>query len=61
MDMNLSKFWGDGEGQGYLVYCSPWGHKESDTTEQLNKIVATSPPLPHGRHNKGENHPHLPK
>ena len=20
-----------------LVYCSPWGHKESDTTEQLNK------------------------
>ena len=27
---------GDGEGQGSLVYCSPWGHKESDTTEQLN-------------------------
>ena len=27
---------GDGEGQGGLVYCSPWGHKESDTTEQLN-------------------------
>ena len=24
---------GDGEGQGGLVCCSPWGHKESDTTE----------------------------
>ena len=28
---------GDGEGQGSLVCCSPWGHKEPDTTEQLNK------------------------
>ena len=27
---------GDGEGQESLVYCSPWGHKESDVTEQLN-------------------------
>ena len=27
---------GDGEGQGSLVYCSPWGYKESDMTEQLN-------------------------
>ena len=27
---------GDGEGQGSLTCCSPWGHKESDTTEQLN-------------------------
>ena len=27
---------GDGEGQGSLAYCSPWGHKESDMTEQLN-------------------------
>ena len=24
---------GDGEGQGGLEYCSPWGHKESDMTE----------------------------
>ena len=23
----------DGEGQGSLVCCSPWGCKESDTTE----------------------------
>ena len=27
---------GDGRGQGSLMYCSPWGLKESDTTEQLN-------------------------
>ena len=26
---------GDGEGQGSLACCSPWGRKESDTTEQL--------------------------
>ena len=26
---------GDGEGQGILVYCSPWGCKESDMTEWL--------------------------
>ena len=25
-----------GDGQGSLVSCSPWGCKESDTTEQLN-------------------------
>ena len=28
---------GDGEGQGSLECCSPWSHKESDVTEQLNK------------------------
>ena len=27
---------GVGEGQRSLVCCGPWGHKESDTTEQLN-------------------------
>ena len=27
---------GEGEGQGNLARCSPWGHRESDTTEQLN-------------------------
>ena len=27
---------GDSEGQGSTVCCSSWGHKESDTTEQLN-------------------------
>ena len=25
-----------GDGQGGLACCSPWCHKESDTTEQLN-------------------------
>ena len=25
---------GVGDGQGSLACCSPWGHKESDTTEQ---------------------------
>ena len=27
---------GVGDGQGSLVCCSPWDHKESDTTERLN-------------------------
>ena len=27
---------GVGDGQGNLVCCSPWGHKESHTTEWLN-------------------------
>ena len=34
MDMSLSKL-RDREGQGSLACCSPWGHKESDTTERL--------------------------
>ena len=25
-----------GDGQGSLAYCSPWSHRESDTTEWLN-------------------------
>ena len=28
---------GDGEGQGGLACCSPWGGTESDTTERLNR------------------------
>ena len=28
---------GVGDGQGSLACCSPWGLKESDTTEQLNR------------------------
>ena len=35
---------GDGEGQGSLVCCSSWGHKELDRTYQLNNnIPSTSP------------------
>ena len=30
---------GDGEGQGSLVCCSPWGRKELDMTERLNIIL----------------------
>ena len=29
----------NGEVQGSLVYCNPWGHKESDTSEQLTRIL----------------------
>ena len=32
---------GVGDGQGSLVCCSPWGHKESDTTERLNWTSVT--------------------
>ena len=33
MNMNVSKLQQASGGQGH---CSPWDHKESDTTEQLN-------------------------
>ena len=33
---------GVGDGQGSLVCCSPWGHKESETTEQLNSNIITN-------------------
>ena len=36
MDMSLSKLQEIVKDRGSLVCCSPWGHKESDTTEQLN-------------------------
>ena len=32
----FEQIWGDGEGQGSLVCCSPWGRKESDMTQQVN-------------------------
>ena len=32
----LEQTLGDGDGQGSLVCCSPWGRKESDATERLN-------------------------
>jgi len=35
MDMSLSSL-GVGDRQGSLAWCSSWGHKESNTTEQLN-------------------------
>ena len=30
---------GVGDAQESLACCSPWGHKESDTTEQLNYLT----------------------
>ena len=39
MDMNLSKLQEIVEGQGSLTCCSPWGHKESDATYQLNSSL----------------------
>ena len=38
----LGQTLGDGEGQGGLACCSPWGHKELDTTGQLNKSSVKS-------------------
>ena len=38
---------GVGDGQGILACCSPWGHKELDTAEQLkraDRIVKTWKP-----------------
>ena len=32
---------GDGEGQGSLAYCSPWGRKELDRAERLNTTTTT--------------------
>ena len=31
---------GDGEGQGSLACCSPWGHRESDTIERMNNNLS---------------------
>ena len=36
MDMSLSKLWDIVKEEGSLACCSPWGHRESKTTEWLN-------------------------
>ena len=36
MYMSSSKLPGIGDGQGILACCSPWGPKESDTTERMS-------------------------
>ena len=43
MDMMFEEALGDSEGQGSLVYYSPWGCKESDMTEQLNNTPMFQP------------------
>ena len=45
MDMSLSKLLGDGEGQGSLVCCSPWGHSRTwlgDWTTTMVLLVGSS-------------------
>ena len=42
MDMSLIKLQEFGNGEGSLVCCSPWGHKESGLTEWLNWTDCTS-------------------
>jgi len=39
MDISLSKLW-ETEGQGSLACCSPWGHKELNTTERMNNNIS---------------------
>ena len=48
----FEKTLGVGDGQGSLVCCSPWGHKESDTTERLNKIQNPTDDCQTGRHSE---------
>ena len=36
MDTESEQTLGDSEGQGSPECCSPWGHKELDTTQQVN-------------------------
>ena len=38
MDMSFEEALGVGDGQGSLACCSPWGHKELDTTERLTEL-----------------------
>ena len=43
MDMSLGKAPGVGDGQGDLVCCGSWGHKESDTTELRATLFIIAP------------------
>ena len=36
---------GDSEGQGNLLCCSPWGHKELDTTEETEPTTSKKLPI----------------
>ena len=51
MDMSLSKFQELGMDKGSLACCSPWGCRESDTTERLNKDLPARPPSLLRNHN----------
>ena len=45
-----------GDGQGDLARCSPWGHKESDTTEWLNWTEDYGIQSHHFMANRGDKH-----
>ena len=47
---------GNSEGQGGLACCSPWGHRESDTTQRVNKSSATMVLLSAGAGSLGLTH-----
>ena len=57
----LGQILGDGEGIGGLACCSPWGHKESDTTGRLNNKwymkTSTAVLLVMTKHEKAKNVP----
>ena len=46
MDLSLNKLQENGEGQGSLACCSPWDHKELDSTERLNNNLILTSCLP---------------
>ena len=54
-DVSLSKLWGDGGGQAGLACCSPWGCKESDTTEHQRQTLR-----PHPRPSRSESRVEVP-
>ena len=45
---------GVGEEQGSLASCSPWGHKELDTTSGLNNSNTRKAPLAYFKDKKDE-------
>ena len=48
VDMSLSKLQViDGEGQGSLACCSPWGHKESDKSDMTDRLNINNNHFPH--------------
>ena len=46
MDMSSEQAPGAGDGQGILACCTPWDHKESDTTEGQNWFFTVSSSYP---------------
>ena len=48
---------GDGDGQGSLACCSPWGCKKSDMTERMNWTKHFLVALPQLTNSRSPNHP----